>query len=418
MSLKQFLVLLFVVFLLDSMTLADNCKQVSTSLSQYVNCKVSAMAALEVQQTDLSKQSEANAAAPSSTTLGDHSSGPDFVAASLTFPALASKSSVPNSTDYSVSVSMYAFYSFFRAANPFDPHLYDNTSTWRKVSFNFVDSYPSEKTSSISTGSRTYGTTFLLHGSRDVGDPDNQQKLATLRTQVGLASGDFAKLFHEILSYLITYSSDKDLGKFADEMENPYFFGAIIGRMSSAGERHVEQIICNTLTAQIALMKAINGVVKEIAHTPQLSALFTSRISRGTSPNLYRFGLAYDSGVVGQLNSTTDMSYDFMNAQQPVSRNRQVFRLVQQFQYVALSTSGLPKRNILALAGSGEGDWGSNGAPVYKANAKVTVSAMAGVDFPLSFTYTSLIPGTGKSDVKFQAAFAFDFSKISRALAH
>jgi hypothetical protein len=418
MSLKQFLVLLFVVFLLDNMTLADNCKQISTSLSQYVNCKVSAMAALEVQQTDLSKQSEANAAAPSSTTLGDHSSGPDFVAASLTFPGLASKSSLPNSTDYSVAVSMYAFYSFFRAANPFDPYLYDNTSTWRKVSFSFVDSYPSDKTSMISSGSRTYGTTFLLHGSRDVGDPSNEQKLSSLSAQVGLASGGFANLYHEILSYFITYSSEKDFGRFTDQMESPYFFGAIIGRLSTDGERHVEQIIHNNLKSQTALMKTINGVVKEMAHTPQLSALFTSRISRGTSPNLYRFGFAYDCGVVGDFNSTTNISYDFMNAQLPISTNRQVFRLVQQFQYVVLSTSGLQKRNIVALASSGEGDWGSNGAPVYKANAKVTLSLMAGIDFPLSFTYTSLIPGTGKSDVKFQAAFAFDFSKVSRALAH
>jgi hypothetical protein len=376
------------------------------------------MAALEVQQTDLSKQSEANSAATNSTSLADHSTASDIIASSLTFPGLASKSSTPNSTDYSVAVSMYAVYSLLRTTNPFDPRFYDNTSTWRKVSFNFVDSYPSDKTSTISSGSRTYGTLFLIHGSRDVGDPSNQRKLANLAQQVGAAAGAFATIYHELLTYLIRYSSEKDPGRFAEAVERPDGFAAIMARLSPEDERQLEKIIQSNLTSQVALMKAINGVIKEIKQAPQLSALFTSRISKGNSPNLYRFGLAYDSAVVGKVNSTTNMSFDFMNAQKSGAANRQVLRLVQQFQGVALSTSGLQKRNIVTLAGSGEGDWGSNGAPVYKANAKMTLSAMAGVDLPLSFTYTSLIPSTGKSDVKFQAAFAFDFSKISRSVAH
>jgi hypothetical protein len=412
------LIPIFLVSVCSTAAFADNCRETSANLSQYVNCKVLSMATLEIQETDLSKQSEANSAATNSTTLADHSSGPDFVASSLVFPGLASKSSVPNSTDYSVAVSMYAFYSLLRTTNPFDPQFYNNTSTWRKFSLNFVDSYPSEKTSTISSGSRTYGTTFLLHGSRDVGDPSNKEKLATLNQQIGLASSAFATIYHEILSYLLKYSSEKDFGKFTEAMESPVSFGAIIGRLTSEDERQVEQIIHDNITSQVDLMKAINVVIKDIRQAPQLSTVFTSRISKGTSPNLYRFGLAYDSGVIGQLNSTTNISYDFMNAQQPGSTNRQVFRLVQQFQYVGLSTRNSQKRNIVTLTGSGEGDWGSNGAPVYKANAKLTLSAMAGVDVPLSFTYTSLIPSTGKSDVKFQAAITFDFSKISRAVAH
>jgi hypothetical protein len=419
MFLKQPLVLLFIVLVLATLTPADTCKQTSATVSQYVNCKVSAMAALEVQQTDLSKQSEANSAVPNSTTLADQSSGPDFVASSLAFPGLASKSSVPNSTDYSVAVSSYALYSLLRAKNPFDAAFYnDNTSKWRRFSFNFVDSYPAANASTISEGSRTYGATFLLLGSRDVGDPSNQQKFADLNKEIGAASGAFAATYHEVLSFLFKYSSQKEFGKFIDAMEDQVFFRSILSRLTSDDERQIERIILKNMESQVALMKAINGVIKNVKHAPQLSTIFTSRISKGTSSNLYRFGFAYDTGVAGQLNSTTNLSYDFMNAQLPGSSNRHILRLVQQFQYVALSTHTLPKRNIIVIAGSGEGDWGSNGEPVYKANAKLTLSAMAGIDFPLSFTYTSLIPSTGKSDVKFQAAFAFDISKISRAVAH
>jgi len=201
-------------------------------------------------------------------------------------------------------------------------------------------------------------------------------------------------------------------------MENPDFFRMLMNKLGSEDERQIERIIQDNIASQVGLLKAINRVVKHIRQAPQLSTIFTSRISNGSSPNLYRFGFVYDTGVVGQLNSTTNLSYDFMNVQQAGSKNRNIFRLVQQFQYVALSAHGVPKRNLVTVTVSGEGDWGSPGAPVYKANAKLTLSAMAGVDLPLSFAYTSLIPSTGESDVKFQAAFTFDFSKISRAFAH
>jgi hypothetical protein len=416
---KLFLIPVLLALVFDSAAFADNCRRTSASLSQYVNCKVSAMAILEIQETDHSKQTEANSAAVNSTTLADRSTGPDFMSTSLAFPGLASKSSVPNSTDYSIGVSMYAFYSLLRTKNPFDPDFYsENTSQWRRVSFNFVDSYPADKTSTISGGSRTYGTTFLLHGSRDVGDPSNKGKFASLNQQIGAASGDFATIYHEILNYLFKYSLERDFGKFIDAMESPDSFRAIANRLSSEDERQIERIIGNRITSQVVLMKTINRVVENIKQTPQFSTLFTSRISKGTSPNLYRFGFVYDFGVIEHLNSTTNFTYDFINAQQPGAMDRHVFRLVQQFQYVALSTHTFPKRTVATIAGSGEGDWGSDGAPVYRANAKLTLSAMAGVDFPLSFTYTSLIPSTRKSDVKFQAALAFDFSKIARALAH
>ena len=176
---KRFLVVLLLVFVFDTPTFADSCRQTSASLSQYVNCKVSAMAALEIQQTDLSKQSEANSAATNSTTLADLSTGPDFAASSLTFPGLASKSSIPNSTDYSAAVSMYALYSFLRTKNPFDSDFYnDNTSKWRRFSFNFADSYPAAKTSTISSGSRTYGSTFLLHGAGTPVTPATNKNLS------------------------------------------------------------------------------------------------------------------------------------------------------------------------------------------------------------------------------------------------
>ena len=258
----------------------------------------------------------------------------------------------------------------------------------------------------------------MLRGNRDVGDPSNKTKLDTLSDLSGTAGSDFAVTYHQILVFLLKYAPGKDLGTLTEELTQPALFRNMMNQLSVADDRQIDRIIQAHLSSQVALSNAIKTVVSKIKKAPQLSALFTSRISKGNSSNLYRFGFAYDRGVVGQLNSTTNVSYDFQNAQQLTANNRNVLRVVQQFQYVVLTTLSIPKRNVLALAGSGEGDWGSNGAPIYKANAKITLSALAGLDVPLSFTYTSLIPSTGKSDVKFQAALTFDFLKFYRGLRY
>jgi len=378
------------------------------------------MAIQQIPQTDASKQSEANSASVASTTLADHSAGPELIASSLALPGLASKSSVPNSTDYSVTLSLYALYSIRRMSNPMDPSFYrDGTSLYRRFSFNYVDSYPADKTSTISSGSRTYGTTFQLYGSRDVGDAANQKKFDELDKQIGLASSSYAVIGHQILEYLRNrHAAAKNLGEFTESMEQQDFFRMIASQLTSEDVKQVERIIQGNLAPQVDALAGVNAAINAIKHAPLLSGVFTSRISKGTSPNLYRSGLALDAVLVGKLNSTTNVSYDFMNAQLSTAKNRNVMRFVQQFQFVAITSSKFAGRNILALSGSGEGDWGSNGAPVYKGNAKVTVSVASGIDLPLSFTYTSLIASTKKSDVKFQAALTFDFSKIARSLAH
>ena len=152
MPIKRMLTVLLVLLAGCARASADNCKQ-KASLSEFVNCRIRTLIDLDIQQTDPSRQSEANSAATNTTTIADHTSGPDFASSSLALPGLASKSSVPNSTDYSVGISMYAFYSMAKAQNPSDPSFYDtDTHQWRKVSFNFVNSDPAD---SKSSGSRT-----------------------------------------------------------------------------------------------------------------------------------------------------------------------------------------------------------------------------------------------------------------------
>src|SRR5712691_1566914 len=94
--------------------LAQLCRAIecgdSATLPEYVDCKAQALVARQIATTDPSKQSEPLALTPNSTTLVDKSSGPDVIGTTLSLPGLASKSSLPNSTDLSVAISMYGIY--------------------------------------------------------------------------------------------------------------------------------------------------------------------------------------------------------------------------------------------------------------------------------------------------------------------
>jgi hypothetical protein len=53
-------------------------------------------------------------------------------------------------------------------------------------------------------------------------------------------------------------------------------------------------------------------------------------------------------------------------------------------------------------------------APVYKAQTKVTIPILSGIELPVSFLYFSRV-STGKSDSKVQDALTLDIAKLALA---
>jgi hypothetical protein len=130
------------------------------------------------------------------------------------------------------------------------------------------------------------------------------------------------------------------------------------------------------------------------------------------SPNLYRLGWAFDAGL-GTISSSSNATYDFINAKAMGTPNSQVGRLAEELQWplpVRMWTNAK-----LRLVGSGEGDRGSNIAPVYKAQAKLMIPLLSGIDLPISFIYVSRV-SNGRSDSKVQAAFTLDVAKLVMAV--
>jgi hypothetical protein len=67
----------------------------------------------------------------------------------------------------------------------------------------------------------------------------------------------------------------------------------------------------------------------------------------------------------------------------------------------------------LTIGVSGEGDWGTNQTPTYKAQGKIKFTLVNGFDVPIAITYTNQTGASKLADLKGVMGFAVDFAKIA-----
>lgn len=168
-----------------------------------------------------------------------------------------------------------------------------------------------------------------------------------------------------------------------------------------------------SLDSTTLLTADTEALLNKITKAPQISVGFLSRISKGTGSNLYRGELAIDSGL-WKFSSTTNLSFDFMNSQVSTKPNRNVGRVVQEFDIPLLPKKTVLSYSPLTFGLSGEGDWGSNGPPTYKAQGKIKLTVFNGFDIPMSVTYANRTATVARADLKAVIGIAVDFSKVSQ----
>jgi hypothetical protein len=415
----------------------------SDSLQEYLRCTLTNLVAQRLRQSDNTKQSEAPAILPSSTTLVDRSSSPDIVGASLNLAGLASKSKSANSSDFSLSLSMYGVYAALKSTSPLERQFYDRprSQTWRRLSFSFGRSFPEDPTATVGQGSNSYGAKFLLSHSRDPYDPSNIDDFKCAMGEghnahchrIDIAQS-YAQDFVEIQNYLYRKYYDSLAAQFGREPAfaivfsdtdtrlnfvhlvsmSPALFHVLLGKLTGEDQAFIVSHLRRSLEAQTLLTSRLQNLVKDIKRHAQISLGFSSRISKDGGNNLYRTELAVDKGI-WKISSTTNASYDFQNAQKTMTLNRQIGRLAEQVTVPLIPEKDPTSNSPGKLAISGEGDWGTNGAPIYKAQGKITMTAFSGFDIPFAVTYTNKAGMNNKPDLKRQVGFAFDFAKISKA---
>jgi hypothetical protein len=411
---------------------SQNCAAPDT-LNDFVVCRLQAEVTQRLGDLDPSKQSEAPSITNNATVLADKTSAPDIVAASVNPSALSSKSRIPDTTDFSVTVSLYGIYSLWRQTDPFNPAFYRSSMPWRRLSLSLAPSFPETSTATAGQGSRSYGAKYLLSNSRDIFDVSNTKRLQTLKDTVSEASMLYAQDLLSVQNYLAQqyqhsfyaefstkagyqelYSEGDSFNSFVRATASPTLFPLLLLRLTKGDLAEIDSRLQHSLGSTAAIDAQLASIVAHLKNSPQVALSFLSKISKGTGNNLYRSEIVIDAGVK-KVTTTTNISFDFSNAQTASTHNRNILRAVQDFEVPVIPQKSPLALNPLTLGISGEGDWGSNGTPIYKVQGKLKITFIDGLDIPIVVTYANQTSSSTHADLKGQMGLAFDFSKISRA---
>jgi hypothetical protein len=432
---RPFLVLSLFWILAACPTPAQNCKN-TQDLPSFVDCMLRGLVATRIRQTDTSKQVEAPSVSQNSTALADQSAAPDIIGGSFNPSAFSSKSRTPNSTDTSLTLSLYGVYAGLARRNPFDDRFYGEHSWWRRLSFSLGRSFPEDNTATAAQGNSTYAAKYTLTPTRDVGDPSNANKFDSLVGLLEQSSQDYANSFAAIrhhlyqqhgeemylqyghdATYMSTVFSDGDTEhSFIVLTSNTVLFQKLEEKLTPEDLKYIETALRSSLDSSSALTSGTQKAVDKIKNSPQLSVGFQSRISKGNSPNLYRAELALD-WKFWKLSSTTNLSYDFQNAQMPMKLNRSITRFVYQIDIPLMPQRKVISTSPVKLSLSGEGDWGTNGTPIYKAQGKLRFTPFSGFEIPIVVTYANRTASVARADLKGLVGLTIDVSKLSKTFS-
>lgn len=389
------------------------------TLSEYVVCEVRRIARERIMRSDDTRQVEAPAASPNSTTLVNRSSAPDTIGISITPDALASRSRASRSTDISTTISLYFLHALVSGRNPYDESFYDNnTSKYRRFSFTYGRSYPEGRMSVPAQGSHTFKGKFLLSASRDVGDPSNRGILSKLVDNLRSGTSQaYAQTYGKVEDYLLRrFGRGRPDDEAIPELRDAKTFPAILGQFTDEDRKEIQRIIEERIESDVQFQRLMDDIIREIQRRPQFAVSFTMRKSKGIGSNLYRSEFIMDNKLPADFSSTLNMSYDFSDALSSTGVNRHIGRLVGEIQRKVGKPLGLPAKQPLSIAISGEGNWGSNSTPLYRGQFKITIPLISGLNIPLSFTIANRT-SVPLADVKGQMAITADFGKLSRAFA-
>jgi hypothetical protein len=400
-----------------------------TTLGTFVNCKVQKrsaekkfeIAARNNKIRDFANQSEPLSLGENSPSLVDTTAASDIASVSTTLSALSSKSRTPNSTDVSTTFSAYGIYAMLRQTSPLDPGLFARKATLRGLSITYADSFPSDQGATADQGSRTYGAKYLIHAGRDLSSSGNTGKRESIIEALKNQISPYAQGVEQIADYMFQRlepgsktAADRD--SFEKRLASGNFFPGIMDMLDESDFRRIDSIIDRIVPSQLDLEDVSAAVEREVLHASQWSAGFSAKISKGNGTNTYRSEFIHDKPLAAWLKETLNIGWDFQNAQKPGAKNRQVARLALQTETPLNSYSGKTPRIPISLIAAGEGDWGTNGTPIYKAQLKLKVTIFPGVDLPLVGSYVNRTANVPRPDLKGQLNISFDFAKIVKGI--
>lgn len=150
--------------------------------------------------------------------------------------------------------------------------------------------------------------------------------------------------------------------------------------------------------------------IENIRRAPQLSFNFLTK-QRKTGSDEYQSEAIYEYGLADRLNLTLNGTFNYLDSNTIGGDTRQG-KFTGQFRFQLTPDDRLIGRRPVFFFLTGQGEAQSGRFPIYRAQAKITIPVMDGVDLPLAFTYASRNAEGKKDTLKGQFSFTVDTARL------
>jgi hypothetical protein len=391
---------------------------VGQNLSRYVDTRVKATVKARIDQTDTTKQSSPPAAAGNATSLVERSSAPDLLGLGLDFLNLSDASGEKKAaTPKTLTFSAYALKSFLSSEDPLDPEIYNANKNWRSVSFTVGYDVPEN----TNTREPIIGIKWLAYNGRDVSSSANQAEVEKIQKALDPASVEFAKIYDEVRFYLFTALRAR--GKLPASVATQEDFDGTIGSttefpklleiLTDDEKKNIDGIVSKHISAFVNLDTVTRNAVKTIRTRPQLALSFITTQRKGVRPDEYSGTLTFDKGI-GTNSITLNGSFVFKKKPMGNDSKGGKFAAAVHLPLQAFKPFDYKDPLLFSLEADASGMTGES--PMYRAQAKLTIPLMPGVEIPISVSVANRSELVKEQEVKGKFGFTFDLSKALKAL--
>ncbi|HXU39401.1 MAG TPA: hypothetical protein VN937_23805 [Blastocatellia bacterium] len=187
--------------------------------------------------------------------------------------------------------------------------------------------------------------------------------------------------------------------------------------LEALGEQKVQafnRLIEEQIDSFVGLNKASQEAIELIRKAPQFSVSFQSK-TRKMGVNEYMGEAIFDYGIMNRLNLTLNGAFEYKDSQ-IIGGDTRGARVAGQLQFQITPEKALVGRNPILFDVGTEAKWMSGMDATYKAQVKIKIPVMDGIDFPISFTFANKTELINEMDVRGQFGFTFDLARLGKAL--
>jgi hypothetical protein len=417
--------LLPVLFVVSLSVITFGQERITVGLGEWLNVRIKEVAREEIQarvtQRNFAKQSETPSISANTTSLVERSSASDLVGVALNLAGLNTNSSEMEATSMSATVSAYAFKAAGAKRDPLDPAFYNANRDWRRVSFTLGFDYPEDQVGNVNERAVIFGMKYLPYDKRDASDRSNRAEIAQISNLLGEATVQSARMFDAVFEYVRSVLASNNRANVTDRIQaaNLYFgpgtWGTTYQTLLTDEERQrIDEIIKDHIAPFATLTEATISATDRIHKKPQIAFSYLTKQRKEDRPDEHSLGAIFDLGFAPRFTLTLNANFDYVDNK--MMEDSKGGRIAAEFQ-AQLNRDKLEGRMPVFLTFSGDGCWMTNMTPTYRAQAKISIPIVEGIEIPLSVTYASRTDLIDEADVRGKFGFTFDIARIAQAFS-